>query len=101
MSDKPPVQPENPPAFPQDFSTVVVDEQGRKKAQALNQYPGMSLRDYFAGQIIGHVVASSLTPIGAEVFSEQAKVDGYGEYEVLVKLAYQCSDAMLAERAKP
>lgn len=47
---------------------------------------GMTLRDYFAGQVIGGICASG----PSKAFSN----------EYLVKDAYKIADAMLAEREK-
>jgi hypothetical protein len=60
---------ENPPAFP--------------APQGWN-LPGMSLRDWFAGQ--------ALSSIGA--------VEGYVDHTQLVADCYAVADAMLAERSK-
>jgi hypothetical protein len=48
-------------------------------------YPGMSLRDYFAGQALVGVISNSFLP---EKVSE------------LSKLVYTIADAMIAERSK-
>lgn len=63
MSDK-----DGGPAFPSDL-----DE-------------GMSLRDYFAGQVVATILNGTSKPL--EMLSHVAKT------------AYQMADAMLAERAK-
>lgn len=49
-------------------------------------YQGMTLRDYFAAAVIGHLAAS---PLRQDLRLEQD-----------VSYAYKIADAMLAERAK-
>lgn len=60
-------------------------------------YPGMSLRDWFAGQAIGTVmeVCRNDTGIRDELQS------GGNVSRYFARKAYQIADAMLAERAKP
>lgn len=61
--------------------------------------PGMSLRDWFAGQaltgLLGPLVCAS-----SEAINQAAKVDGFsGTFaEYLAKRAYEQADAMLATR---
>jgi hypothetical protein len=50
---------------------------------------GMTLRDYFAGQIVGHIIERVLHADG--VSSELGPA-------VCAKVAYQIADAMLEER---
>jgi hypothetical protein len=52
--------------------------------------PGMSLRDYFAGQAI-HAAVYMLN---------EAKHDERKDEQTVAKLCYEMADAMLAERAK-
>jgi hypothetical protein len=66
-------KPRDPPAFPSPLDT---------------SDGGMSLRDYFAGQIAAGMAAFSGTA-GA----------GYGPYEIAGR-SYQIADAMLAEWEK-
>lgn len=72
----------NPPAFPRPYSTAQLNG-----AELLSPaFPGMSLRDWFAGQALaGFVVRQSAARTDAH--------HGAG-------FAYQYADAMLAERAK-
>ena len=49
------------------------------------RYPGMSLLDWFAGQIISGLMANT----------------GGVSREMLAAAAYRTADAMLAERSKP
>jgi hypothetical protein len=67
------------PAFPRKF---------------MDDSPGMTLRDWFAGQVIGHVATD--TSIGRSITAMNAE-------EVaahLARLSYAIADAMLAERSK-
>jgi hypothetical protein len=78
--------PENPAAFPsldaQAFQTATVD-------------PGMSLRDWFAGQALAGDFASQSEEIGE--FR-----NGLPDEEIAARVEtfYRFADAMLAERAK-
>lgn len=69
----------NPPAFPQPEWV----EYGRNEEDA-----GMTLRDYFAGQIIAAIIAQR-----GPCFTGPAILSD-------AEFAYQYADAMLAERAK-
>lgn len=57
--------------------------------------PGMSLRDWFAGQVLSHACARA-----------RYEMDKYGDRSALshgpraARLAYEIADAMLAERSK-
>ena len=67
------------PAFPDHIdlhNTEIVD------------IPGMFLRDYFAGQALAGLCAFY-------------KLNTPEDQDTISKMAYQLSDAMLAERAKP
>lgn len=66
---------ENPPAFPRT---------GEGFGNPLYDTPGMSLRDWFAGQALAGMVAGS---VGLEITTEQ-----FGEQ------TYRLADAMLAAR---
>lgn len=53
--------------------------------------PGMSLRDWFAGQII---------PVAVKVCGEDEREPGETMAQMCARRAYEVADAMLAERAK-
>ena len=74
------------PAFP--------GEQGHIPDGTWNQTwdPGMSLRDWFAGQ--------ALASLDREAVSAAARATGRGAMECAAQLAYDFADAMLAERAR-
>ena len=76
MTDK---KPNNPPAFPRPIS---------HDATPIQQ-DGMTLRDYFAGQVIGTLIANNFK------YSEN-----YYPGEQRVEVAYQIADLMLKERDK-
>jgi hypothetical protein len=80
------------PAFPH-LHTDLYDEDGRDlpNGQTFTTAPGMSLRDYFAGQalMLAGIAASS-------IFARTGKVDVNGETAALT--AYRLADAMLAAR---
>ena len=61
--------------------------------------PGMTLRDYFAGQVLIGLVYGSFTHLGQDCLRE-ARDQGFakGAGGVFAKSAYEYADAMLAER---
>lgn len=69
-------QPDNPPAFPIVFPTNM-------------HSPGMTLRDWFAGQALANPDLSTRTDSDALTAEQRTSVR-----------AYRYADAMLAERAK-
>ena len=69
------------PAYPTIKEELVAHGINREWEKV--HYPGMSLRDYFAGQALG--VLTALNP---------------GTPEAYANMAYQLADAMLAEREK-
>lgn len=71
---------ENPPAFPSETNTRF--------------YHGMSLRDYFAGQVAPQVVAD----IASGALSPEE--DGRSVAQVVAENAYILADAMLEHREK-
>ena len=85
------MKPDGGPAFPYPR-----DEDEKRQAAAMgvpvsNYIHGMSLRDYFAGQIVRAVVP----------FDWNADTSTFPSYaEHFAKSAYALADAMLAERAK-
>jgi hypothetical protein len=77
----------NPPAFP--------SEQHETLGGTWNQTycDGMSLRDYFAGQV--------MTAAFNATHGNDYGRDGNDHMPLSAKMAYRYADAMLAERAKP
>ena len=61
---------------------------------ALRSEHGMSLRDWFAGQILSGVMA------GASGLGEMPKAERAELLKATTSLIYEAADAMLAERAK-
>lgn len=84
-------QPENPPAFP-NHPSIQIDG-------GPNDWTGMTLRDWFAGQLAAAEVASA----GANEFSAAALADaaedaGQTIEERIAFNAYKVADAMLNAR---
>ncbi len=77
------------PAFPTDSE--------HQPAGHVLHTEGMSLRDYFAGQI---VVAAIATPVLYEEIIRAASKTGVTSEALIARLAYGRADAMLAEREK-
>lgn len=81
MTEKKPYR-SNPPAFPRPLST---DEHEKPCNSSMDQ-EGMTLRDYFAGQVMAGFCADHSWYIGNP--------------ENMAKFSYQVADAMLTERQK-
>lgn len=78
-------KPDNPPAFP----SPMIPEW----SEGAN---GMTLRDYFAGQVIPAVIAATSAGRHHPVrFGENTTL-----HQGMARDAYEMADAMLAERAK-
>lgn len=83
---------DNPPAFPceaQGDRSVPPEHDYIRTGIHSSKFPGMTLRDYFAGQVLQSLVAS--------VGSGSGEVPELGR---VVRATYIIADAMLAERAK-
>lgn len=74
--------PENPPAFP----SVCLSDPGHPAS-----IPGMTLRDWFAGQVLP---AAAQEPPKFDQSMEDASA-------ALARLSYRVADAMLVQRARP
>ena len=79
-------------AFPGGESYTTTDLAGNKMSHSKGpMYPGMSLRDWFAGQAIP-CVNDNFSPVVGE------KNEDWAHW--LARTAYAVADAMLAEREK-
>lgn len=79
------------PAFP----TVIANVHDFSEGATLPL--GMSLRDWFAGQIIGHVLYATMT---TEAAAKVSLMLADNTEEAVAIVAYRCADAMLTEREK-
>lgn len=87
-------QPDNPPAFPQ---TGVVNPVSHGNAWASEPHPGMTLRDWFAGQALAGIITAPDQWTADRDAS--APIQTWGD---LASASYQAADAMLrAREAKP
>lgn len=68
-------KPDNPPAFPQaeKLSQIIDEGQHRIQTPWVPANPGMTLRDYFAGQAIVGIIANASTQ-NAETLSKDAYI---------------------------
>lgn len=78
------------PAFPQNDAHV----------NRINNLDGMSLRDYFAGQVLPVVARLPLDPQTADCITAEAKSHGVTLEILVANLAYDYADAMLAARER-
>lgn len=76
----------NPPAFPVEVSFGLEPGEPSQTGESKAQFPGMTLRDWFAGQALAGYCA-------APDFKDPT-------LERLVGAAYKTAEAMLAERAR-
>lgn len=80
------------PAFPMDW----MDFQPHTGEQVVRQqFPGMTLRDYFAAKAMQGIITS----LGEESHRKQMLREGHTLRDIPA-VAYEIADAMLAERAK-
>ncbi len=84
-------------AFPSEFYET---EHG-DRVQAFAGSPGMTLRDWFAGQVVA-AYATTVVSAHPETLAKSAASEGYkGTYDGYIALrAYKVADAMIAERSK-
>lgn len=73
------------PAFPGEYVSKRLDGNPNE----WRYFPGMTLRDWFAGQALAGMLAEAST------------VNPYGNEYRIAKQSYDIADAMLTERAKP
>ena len=83
------------PAYPHEADYIRGDTPGEPFQMQVDFHPGMSLRDYFAGQVSATLLDGYITAICS-------KGEGLaGEaMETAAKASYMFADAMLAEREK-
>lgn len=80
--------PDNPPAFPTEWSHSLEPGEPMQTGQYTAQYPGMTLRDWFAGQALA-----------GRCFSLGEAGEGW-THEEIARECYGQADAMLAERER-
>lgn len=85
--------PDNPPAFPTEWSTELKPGEAIQKGQFTAQFPGMTLRDWFAGQAVNALIAGHVASHPDHHIGED---DGLH----IAVGAYRIADAMLAERKR-
>lgn len=88
------------PAFP--VSTEVADpasgaSYGHQDSRTTWQFPGMTIRDWFAGKALAAMLGSDTI---LDTFNDVVKATGISRSEWMADQAYKFADAMLAERAK-
>lgn len=60
--------------------------------------PGMTLRDYFAGQIMSGLVSDVFNT--SKAWEEMAEAENLDPHAVMARVAYAYADAMIKRRAK-
>ena len=78
------------PAFPVAVGMNVGAVPDESKGPLLERLAGMSLRDYFAGQVLMGIYANPDFEVR----------EGRRDEEVIARIAYRCADAVLAERGE-
>lgn len=79
---------QNPPAFPVEIGFGLEPGEPHQTGETVAQFPGMTLRDWFAGQALAGLFANAK-------MTEQAR----GNAD-LANAAYAAADTMLVERSK-
>jgi hypothetical protein len=80
------------PAFPCVKDEVICISRTTGEIMGEVKYPGMDLRDYFAGQaLIGAIVSAKLHHVSGGI---------EGTFDSIAEHAYIYADTMIAERAK-
>lgn len=59
---------------------------------------GMTLRDYFAGQVVVGLFSDGMTMVAV---TKRASEEGVTDHDVYARIAYNVADAMLAVREGP
>ena len=90
---------ENPPAFPVELGWGLEPGEAHQTGQHTAQFPGMTLRDYFAGQALAGLLANPGGPVQANNACGWTFAN-CGIHDVAQE-AYGLADAMLAQRSKP
>lgn len=78
---------QNPPAFPVELGFDLEPGEPHQTGETIAQFPGMTLRDWFAGQAL----VGGMSNADPHNFATPAQC---------ATMAYQISDAMLVERRK-
>jgi hypothetical protein len=89
------------PAFPVDTQGTFHDgkccgDYGHQTSQTNWQFPGMTLRDYFAAKVVGGFVAIDAD----DRCREEVCATIIRQASVISEMAYALADAMIAEREK-
>ena len=84
------------PAFPAKRMEELIAVKGRPGAYHEAEYPGMTLRDWFAGQALAGILSGP----HAEELAKVMEQDDTARSPVVAILSYKFADAMLAEREK-
>ena len=91
----------NPPAFPVEMTYGLEPGEPSQTGEHTAQFPGMSLRDYFAGQALAGQLAAFTNADAIEQWVEVSRETGETQHQTVAREAYRFADAMLAERNKP
>ena len=85
------------PAFPGERKDQIGNDHDGKPVYSIAQYPGMSLRDWFAGQAMLGFLSN---PESTKSTLAVAEEEDWEPAAVSAAIAYAQADAMLAEREK-
>ncbi len=89
------------PAFPCSIQELTKEphEFGNTRSRTVD-HPGMSLRDWFAGQALQGAMQVIYSDEGADALRAVREVTGISADGILADQAYVLADAMLARREK-
>lgn len=85
----------NPPAFPVELGFNLNPGEAHQTGETVAQFPGMTLRDWFAGHALISIVDRPLSH-----GMSQLQPNSPMHPDKAASVAYRYADAMLAERAK-
>ncbi len=101
MSDQPK---DGGPAFPTDISMPTFKEEGgvlTETGQFRFHHPGMTLREYYAGQALAGLLAGCVgNTDAAPAFLKSASNRSVDVNNIIAAMAGEVADAMLAEQEK-
>ena len=91
-------KPDGGQAFPSKKMELIESAQQQGRVPQEVHYPGMSLRDYFAGQMMSGVISNEVL---WKTYYELATKRGWDITKAVAVSCYEYADALITERSKP